>query len=100
MPEFSEERELNHIRTFVVRAVYIDGSEADLVSLALQTREEAVALLDDVYMNWREPTELDDEWATAHQYHSAVIALELFDTAEGGVIARYEIEASSTGESS
>lgn len=92
LPEMPEDRELDHIRTFVVRAVYIDGSEADIVSLALKTREEAMALLDQVFIDWREPTEFDAKWGMARRYHSAVVALELFEAADG-VIARYEIEA-------
>lgn len=92
LPEMPEDRELDHIRTFVVRAVYIDGSEADIVSLALKTREEAMALLDQVFIDWREPTEFDTKWGMARRYHSAVVALELFEAADG-VIARYEIEA-------
>lgn len=49
MPEFSEERELSHIRTFVVRAVYIDGRKADLVDSSISVKlrmNHAVALRD------------------------------------------------------
>lgn len=95
MPGFTDESELAHIRTFIVRAIYIDGSEADLASVALSTRAEARQMLDDVYLQWRSPTELDDEWALSQQYNAAVVALELWDPAEPGVIARYEIEPGS-----
>lgn len=95
MPDYQEEPELAHTRAFVIRAVYIDGSEADLVSVALSTRAEARLMLDNVYLQWSQPTELDDEWAIAHNYNSAVVALELWDPAKPGVIARYEIEPGS-----
>ena len=52
-------------------------------------------MLDDVYLQWRSPTVLDGEWAMSQQYNAAVVALELWDHAEPGVIAQYEIEAGS-----
>jgi hypothetical protein len=91
MPEFSHERELNHFRTFIVRAVYIDGSEADLWAVPYQTRAEGMALLDRAYVEWREPNEFDQEWSMPCKWHPAVVALELFDAAEHGVIARYDV---------
>lgn len=53
MPELTIEPELAHVRTFIVRTINFDGSEADFVTVALITPAEILQILDDVSLEWR-----------------------------------------------
>lgn len=59
-----------------------------------------MALLDRAYVEWREPNEFDHEWSMPHKWHPSVIALELCDAAEDGVIAPFPAACMNTTEDS